>query len=807
MFIDTRNALVTAKLNPLGLRPAGFQENVRAAFDDWKATWRSISDHVNLEEQYDLYIEEIERASGTRLQNPIYLPPDEGPFHTRAAEPDAPNPMDVREARFYEEAVKARELAREMGGDFELRDPQQIRDDIAEWAHGLGERVEDVAARSGGLGTFGRFVGMAGGVFTDPAIILSSLYTPAAGASVLRTAVMLALVTGATEVGIQTIVQKYRKELGFEDAGFATGATMVGAVTAGGFVLGAAFKLAGMGLGKLLVMHRELRSTAMTADELAARAAIERFIEEEELARELVPEAAVAAARAAERGTVIYEWEVRPPFTTAARRDVLLSTTTLTPLEEVETRAAREAAIADVAARDAGATVAGEAAARAAQPVEGAATVTARDAALADEIAAARVSGRAGARTEEPVWRPGDGDPGVKPGGPAVRSLDRRFAIMDGFLEDPQVKNALRRLAKKGGNAAEVANEIRRLALGFRKVGDAVIKRGGTLAEADAAQRAYLEGIPHEYSEFIFASIDSLNRRLDEITGFEGLGATRAEAEEMVKAGLRGQPPAAAAEPQQVALPAPRVRQRTPAEEASRRETAAAVADVIEDSVEEVGGSLAELLKIMRGQKAMPKPGGVSLVNFLRNLGGVKDSGGELRAVMGGARARPGLLNDKTGLALDDAAPEAAAQAGYFPALKAELDDFTRPDVIDARQLLLDAIEAEIHGRGKLYPDTGVGDDAAETLAALAQLDEAMTRLDIDLDLPDAEIAARMTDGLEEEFRAVVANTPEADLPVGVVKEGDNDMVQIMSARAVQDELDADAKSLADLKVCYGWDS
>ncbi|MGH6714575.1 MAG: hypothetical protein ACREDC_00125 [Bradyrhizobium sp.] len=66
--------------------------------------------------------------------------------------------------------------------------------------------------------------------------------------------------------------------------------------------------------------------------------------------------------------------------------------------------------------------------------------------------------------------------------------------------------------------------------------------------------------------------------------------------------------------------------------------------------------------------------------------GGIRDSGGDLRAILGGPKARPGLINDATGRTLDEAARH-AGEAGYFPELGDE-----RPTIND----LLNAISDDL---------------------------------------------------------------------------------------------------------------
>lgn len=84
----------------------------------------------------------------------------------------------------------------------------------------------------------------------------------------------------------------------------------------------------------------------------------------------------------------------------------------------------------------------------------------------------------------------------------------------------------------------------------------------------------------------------------------------------------------------------------------------------------------AELAKLVGRQYAPPRP--QTLLGFIRGLGGVKDSGGDLRS-QNVSRRFPGLINEKTGLPLDRAR-EAAAEQGYLP------EDSTPDDLV---QLLL----------------------------------------------------------------------------------------------------------------------
>lgn len=90
------------------------------------------------------------------------------------------------------------------------------------------------------------------------------------------------------------------------------------------------------------------------------------------------------------------------------------------------------------------------------------------------------------------------------------------------------------------------------------------------------------------------------------------------------------------------------------------------------------------------------------LVNFLRSSttlnpgtihetvipGGIKDVGGDLKAILGGTRGRPGLINNKSGRSFTDAMTH-AWENGYFP----ESAEAPRDD-----RILLDAIRADHSG-------------------------------------------------------------------------------------------------------------
>lgn len=96
------------------------------------------------------------------------------------------------------------------------------------------------------------------------------------------------------------------------------------------------------------------------------------------------------------------------------------------------------------------------------------------------------------------------------------------------------------------------------------------------------------------------------------------------------------------------------------------------------------------------------------LVSWLQANGGLKDAGGDVRHTLGGAKYRPGLVNNQSGMTLDDAALK-AWEAGYFPQ-----HGQNRPTVND----LLDAVANDLKGNARY----SAHDEAqlAEHRAALA---------------------------------------------------------------------------------------
>lgn len=167
----------------------------------------------------------------------------------------------------------------------------------------------------------------------------------------------------------------------------------------------------------------------------------------------------------------------------------------------------------------------------------------------------------------------------------------------------------------------------------------------------------------------------------------------------------------------------------------------------------------------------------VDLVRFLQGIGGVKDPGGELKAM--GLDRYPGLINNRTGRD-PDKAREAAAEAGYFGGDPQE--DIGRTTTADLFDLL--------SSRKRIYKP-----EDSDRVAALERPtdDDIAARNDDEadaiLDAYEEEIGARLDPVVRKRARKFVAggwDTGDAVERASIEEEGDGD------ARASDSRLDDD---------------
>lgn len=133
---------------------------------------------------------------------------------------------------------------------------------------------------------------------------------------------------------------------------------------------------------------------------------------------------------------------------------------------------------------------------------------------------------------------------------------------------------------------------------------------------------------------------------------------------------------------------------------------------------------------VRRGRPAGKAP--PRLTAWLVSKGGVIDQGGEVRALGIDHKTRPGLINNKRGMPLDEAA-RAAWEEGYIG------DRDERPDV----QEFLDALQSDVRDLSPIYR----ADDSEWFLYAeeITRYREELDRAGLDIDrLSDAELQARI---------------------------------------------------------------
>ena len=137
---------------------------------------------------------------------------------------------------------------------------------------------------------------------------------------------------------------------------------------------------------------------------------------------------------------------------------------------------------------------------------------------------------------------------------------------------------------------------------------------------------------------------------------------------------------------------------------------------------------------------------GQTLVEFLRDKGGLQDAGGELAAREIPTRRGQRKLIQEQGLSLDDAA-QAAQEAGYFPGEE-------RPTIND----LLDAIDKEVRGEPVFAAAFGIDERLAIEKADLEELGRIIEEAGLDIQ-----------EATNEEIKAALGET---DVTRPVVDEG-----------------------------------
>ena len=210
----------------------GLIENTGAAFKAFVKSELFNSERNNLSEEYGNIVNILQKAGHADMVNPLDITtqPLSATFKSR----------EQRTEDFWSKVstlqttdTNLQSLLSEAG----LDTPDNVMNTISKKAHSAWKEYSEINERATTAGKFGGFAGMMGGAFTDPimqaGVVASFGYSvpPTIGAAALRVAYMEAIIGGVSETIIQLKAQPYRKELGFEDAGFETGLKNVAMVT------------------------------------------------------------------------------------------------------------------------------------------------------------------------------------------------------------------------------------------------------------------------------------------------------------------------------------------------------------------------------------------------------------------------------------------------------------------------------------------------------------------------------------------------------------------------------------------------
>jgi len=246
-----------------------FGEVNSAAYKAFVRSELFTSERNNLSEEYGNIVNILQQAGHADMVNP--LDQQFNPFTMENIDPNDPSfakTKDQLQADFWSKVStlqttdqNLKSLLSEAG----LDTPDNVMNTISKKAHSAWKEYSELNERATTTGKIGGFVGMMGGAFTDPimqaGVVASFGYSvpQTIGAAALRVAYMEAIIGGVSETIIQLKAQPYRKELGFEDAGFETGLKNVLMVAGASAVLSPAlmgvFKAFGKGIdtGKKLL--------------------------------------------------------------------------------------------------------------------------------------------------------------------------------------------------------------------------------------------------------------------------------------------------------------------------------------------------------------------------------------------------------------------------------------------------------------------------------------------------------------------------------------------------------------------------
>lgn len=231
--------------------PLDFQAGFAAAWTDTRNRLLSTSGPDRLRDRYDAYIDEIHRTTGQRPANPLRRDLLPGPLR---------NPLAMVERQQAEFDTQLDVLAQHYPG-LTVRRRADLEAELAVEARAGKAQADKPTIGWGGTG---RFLGGAAAAMTDPINLAAMLFaSPVAvagaratlAAQVGRAALVEGAVNAGTEAAIQPFVASYNQRLDI-DYGAGDVAAAIGGAAAGGAVLGGAGAAVGAGLRALVNRSR-----------------------------------------------------------------------------------------------------------------------------------------------------------------------------------------------------------------------------------------------------------------------------------------------------------------------------------------------------------------------------------------------------------------------------------------------------------------------------------------------------------------------------------------------------------------------
>lgn len=264
LFNET-NALDRASRNITFGVPTGFFENLQSSFHSLLLTETTIQADMAMIEAYDRYIDEIHRATGTKLDNPLFR-----------SDLSGPSPFEPHTIESFEESIRQRELefakkVEELG--LRPRSPDAIREEARAIQRQAEQSKVDVSSRATFLGQVGQFVGGTSALISDPPVALSMLFGAPAATGILRTMAIEAGIAGGVTAATQPFVQEFRAQAGL-DAGLERALENIGLAAAGGGIFAGALRGGIQGTRALL---DAVRGHPKTAAQRAAELYVNRL--------------------------------------------------------------------------------------------------------------------------------------------------------------------------------------------------------------------------------------------------------------------------------------------------------------------------------------------------------------------------------------------------------------------------------------------------------------------------------------------------------------------------------------------------